>query len=216
MIGGDYKTTIIVKRTDEMDQLSHDFNSLANTLSENEKSRRQWISDISHKLRTPLAVLKGEIEAIQDGIREVTIDRIDSLHAEVEQLSHLVSDLYALSMSDIGALNYHKEQVDPIDVLKETIDSFRGKFDKQQITLSWQCENNEEIVLLADAARIKQLFSNIMKNTLRDSDTAAQKITASFGISQYRLGESIQSFINRADQALYKAKVAGRNSFTDL
>ena len=173
LISGHYKTVIEVTSKDELGQLSENFNSLANTLKENEQARRRWIADISHELRTPLAILKGEIEAIQDGIRSSGPEAIASLHAEVEHLNHLINDLYELSMSDIGALNYHKAKVSPLAVLAATVDSFSAEFENAGVSLQFNVSevNPDGITLLADAARLKQLFSNLLKNTLRYTDS---------------------------------------------
>ncbi len=173
LISGHYKTVIEVTSKDELGQLSENFNSLANTLKENERARRRWIADISHELRTPLAILKGEIEAIQDGIRSSGPDAIASLHAEVEHLNHLINDLYELSMSDIGALNYQKAEISPLAVLANTVDSFKGEFQSAGISLQFDVTelNLDRVTLLADAARLKQLFSNLLKNTLRYTDS---------------------------------------------
>lgn len=64
--------------------------------------RRDLMADISHELRTLLAVLRGELEAIQDGVRRFTPESIPSLQAEVATLTKLVDDLHQLSMSDEG------------------------------------------------------------------------------------------------------------------
>jgi len=170
LTSGNYKTTIPVVSKDELGQLSKDFNTLAHTLSENETSRQQWIADISHELRTPLAVLKGEIEAIQDGVRQSTPKAIASLHSEVEHLSQLVNDLYELSMSDIGALSYKKEKIYPGDVLEDTIDGFQRVFAQKGINILYTPSENNSYLCLADEKRLKQLFSNLLKNTLRYTD----------------------------------------------
>jgi len=178
LISGRYKTKIEVSSKDELGQLSENFNSLANTLKENEQARRRWIADISHELRTPLAILKGEIEAIQDGIRSSGPDAIASLHCEVEHLNHLINDLYELSMSDIGALNYQKCHLNPIDVLESTIDSFGHEFKNSGIDLHYVPSKvlRNNCTLFADGARLKQLFSNLLKNTLRYTDSPGRLV----------------------------------------
>lgn len=167
LIAGDFKTIIPVTSHDELGMLSNNFNSLANTLKENEKIRRQWLADISHELRTPLAILKGEIEAIQDGIRPSTPEAISSLHSEIEHLNNLINDLYELSMSDIGALNYKKSNINPLIILQSTIDSFEMEFKNSGIDLLFNQKLKNQPMILGDSVRLKQLFSNILKNTLR-------------------------------------------------
>jgi len=170
LIAGQYKTVIPVTSNDELGQLSKNFNSLANTLKENEKARKRWIADISHELRTPLAILKAEIEALLDGIRPSTPQAMASLHDEVEQLNLLVSDLYELSMSDIGALNYQKSQVDAPEILQTTLAIFQSEFDRAGLELRFHSTLNGQSRVLADAARLRQLFSNLCNNTLRYTD----------------------------------------------
>jgi len=176
---GQYETTIPVTSKDELGQLSLNFNSLALTLKENEKARQQWVADISHELRTPLAVLKGEIEAIQDGVRQATPDAISSLHSEVEHLNRLIGDLYELSMSDIGALNYQKEKLRPVDTLLSVLESFCYEFEQKGLALSYDDKVMEDSGVIdaevfGDATRLKQLFSNLLKNTLRYTNSPGQ------------------------------------------
>ncbi len=99
---GHYATRLPVTSSDEISQLAQDINDLARALQKTEQSRRQWVADISHELRTPLSVLRGEVEALQDGMRPLTKDALDSLHGEIMQLSRLVDELYQLSLSDVG------------------------------------------------------------------------------------------------------------------
>jgi two-component system, OmpR family, sensor histidine kinase BaeS len=166
LAAGKYQSRVNVNSSDELGNLSRDFNSLAMTLENNEKARQQWIADISHELRTPLSVLRGEIEALQDGVREMTPDRLNSLHSEVMNLNRLVNDLYELSMSDIGALNYQKQVIDVAETLNKTLESHRDEFDSKNITVSFAADN-ESVQINADPARLQQLFSNLLINTLR-------------------------------------------------
>ena len=176
LINGHFKTVIPVTSHDELGLLSKNFNTLALTLRENEKARQQWIADISHELRTPLAILKAEIEAIQDGVRPSTPEALDSLHAEVVHLNHLINDLYELSMSDIGALNYQKTKVNPLTILDSTLSSFEKEFEQNGLLLERTFETRNDALVFADSARLKQLFSNIFKNTLRYTDSPGKLV----------------------------------------
>jgi two-component system, OmpR family, sensor histidine kinase BaeS len=173
LASGEYQTRITVDSSDELGDLSRDFNSLAMTLENNEKARQQWIADISHELRTPLSVLRGEIEALQDGVREVTPARLDALHNEVMNLNRLVNDLYELTMSDIGALSYQKQPTDVAAVLKRVFETFRDELDNKQIAVEFKWDRNAR-QLSADADRLQQLFSNLLSNALRYTDAGGQ------------------------------------------
>ncbi|KAG1661944.1 Signal transduction histidine-protein kinase BaeS [Nymphon striatum] len=136
LTSGDFSPQTLDKSADELGQLSNKLNLLGKTLADNQLSRQRWVSDISHELRTPVAVLQGEIEAIQDGVRKLTPASIDSLHHEILRLSRLVNDLHDLSMSDMGALSYDKASTDIVELIEEG---------------DWQ--------------RLEQLFSNLANNS---------------------------------------------------
>ncbi|WP_020394283.1 ATP-binding protein [Thiolinea disciformis] len=171
LANGNYKTHIQRVGSDELGQLSHDFNQLAQRLQQHEQSRRQWIMDIAHELRTPLSVLRGEIEAIQDGIVEADEDTIHSLHQETLHLQRLVDDLYNLSMSDNGALSYHKEKIDITQVLLETLAQFAGQLEEQALELDTHRLSKTPLWAMADGQRLQQLLQNVLKNSLRYTDT---------------------------------------------
>lgn len=178
LIGGKFTTHIPVTTSDELGQLSSDFNILATTLAKNEEARRSWVADISHELRTPLSILRGEIEAILDGIRKPDLQNIEPLHGEVLHLERLVNDLYELSMSDIGALTYKKIEVNPAGILEEAVDLFEKRFEEKELVLTSTIQEKFPDTLLADPDRLHQLFSNLLENSLRYTDTPGKvKVT---------------------------------------
>jgi two-component system, OmpR family, sensor histidine kinase BaeS len=164
---GNYGIRIPETSSDELGKLSSDFNQLAMALEENEKARCQWIADISHELRTPLSILRGEIEAIQDHVRQLTPETMDHIHGEVINLDRLVKDLYELSMSDIGALSYQKNRINIISVLAQSISIFSEAFEEKRIRLKTRFGVDENCNILGDRDRLGQLFSNLLTNSLR-------------------------------------------------
>lgn len=169
LASGRFDTRVAVDSSDEVGQLARDFNTLALTLEKNEEARRQWVADISHELRTPISVLRGEIEAIQDGLREPTPEAIQSLHGEIMRLSRLVDDLYQLSLSDVGALTYRKEELNLPDILMQAIDPFRADFAHRNIDLDLK-GIRERLTIFGDRQRLRQLFDNLLGNTLKYTD----------------------------------------------
>lgn len=166
-----FDTRIEVESRDELGQLAADFNTMAQTLEQYERMRQQWISDIAHELRTPLSILSGEVEALQDGVREVSPDTLESLRSEARHLSKIVNDLHELSLADAGVLSIKKEPVDPVPVLNETLRHFRTGFEENQITVENSVGNDPPITVIGDADRLQQLFSNVLENTLRYTDS---------------------------------------------
>ena len=165
-----FDTRIEVDSKDELGQLAADFNTMALTLEKYERMRRQWISDIAHELRTPLSILRGEIEALRDGVRKVNRDALESLSSEARHLSEIVNDLHELSLADTGELSMKKVPINLAAVLKETLGRFEQGFAEKQIKIENNLENQHPVTIPGDADRMRQLFSNLVKNTLRYAD----------------------------------------------
>ena len=163
-----FETRIEVQTEDEFGQLAADFNNMARALGRYEQMRRQWIADIAHELRTPLAVLRGEIEAMQDGVREVTPEALDSLHFEVLHVSRIVHDLHDLSLIESGSIEGERTVLNPLEVLEETVKSFHTRFAQRGIRI--EAKDGCRVDVVADPDRLKQLFSNLLENTLRYAD----------------------------------------------
>lgn len=173
LASGEFNTRVAVGPEDELGQLARDFNTLALSLEKTEEARRRWMADISHELRTPLSVLRGEIEAIQDGVREASPESMGSLHLEVMQLSRLVDDLYQISLYDIGALTYKKSSLDLRALLRHALDSFQADFAQKGIALGAELVPGEYQVF-ADPGRLHQLFDNLLDNALKYTDAGGE------------------------------------------
>ncbi|OQX04244.1 MAG: hypothetical protein BWK73_36930 [Thiothrix lacustris] len=171
---GNYSLRMTPQGRDELGLLTRDFNHLAERLQQNEASRKQWIADIAHELRTPLAILRGEIEALQDGINQPDASTFASLHQEVSHLQRLVSDLYDLSMSDSGALSYRKESLDLSVLLQETLTLHSSPLQEQGLHISLQGLSSQPIRIQGDPQRLQQLFKNLLENSLRYTDKPGQ------------------------------------------
>ena len=169
LASGDYTSRVAVASNDEVGQLARDFNQLAYTLERNEKMRREFMADVSHELRTPLSVLRGELEAIEDGVRTLDQGSMKSLQGEVGMLSKLVDDLYELSMADVGALTYRKAPCVLNDLLVHTVGMFQERLNARQLRVELELPSTP-LELLADASRLQQLFSNLLENAVRYTD----------------------------------------------
>lgn len=162
-----FDTRIEVRTQDEFGQLATDFNNMAQALERYEQMRRQWMADISHELRTPLAILRGEIEAMQDGVREITGEALESLHFEVLHVTRIVQDLHDLSLIESQTFQTELTEVNPLEVLDETLRSYYPRFEQRGIRIEADSGNLRQVAIMADADRLTQLFANILENTLR-------------------------------------------------
>jgi two-component system sensor histidine kinase BaeS len=177
LANGDYDSRIPARGSDELSQLSADFNALAQTLEQNRTARQQWIADISHELRTPLAILQGELESIQDGIRPMNQDTVESLHNEIVHLTTLVNDLHELSLSDLGALVYKKQIINVSEILEQAVDMHQQMAAKHQLRLKLTIQSphpDNEITMLGDPSRLQQLFDNLLSNACRYTDPGGE------------------------------------------
>ncbi len=170
LAAGEYGTRVEVASRDEVGQLAADFNRLAHTLQRNEEMRRELMADLSHELRTPLGVLHGELEAIEDGVRTLDGPSLRSLQAEVATLNKLVSDLYELSLADVGALAYRKSDIDILEPLRLTAGAFAERLAARGLRLELALPDDGPLLAFADERRLQQLFNNLFENSCRYTD----------------------------------------------
>ena len=161
---GNYAVALPTQRRDELGTLARDFNELALTLAANDTSRKRWLADISHELRTPLSILRGELEAILDGVRPADATHLQSLHHEIQHLNRLVDDLYALTSADIGGLQYRKSECDVAELWRDQCEAHRQHFQAAGLTLDAQIAANE-IEVYGDEDRLRQLLDNLLDNS---------------------------------------------------
>lgn len=156
-----------VRSTDELGQLASAFNSMAHALEKNETLRKQWTSDVAHELRTPLAILRGEIEAMQDGVREISAERLRSLHDETNRIGNLVDDLHVLFVADSKNLVQQKHPVQPLAIIQDVIEAFETRFAQAGIRLEANFVEDQSVLIMGNEDRLRQLFANLIENTIR-------------------------------------------------
>jgi two-component system sensor histidine kinase BaeS len=163
---GNYREKVSLKGHDELTELAKHLNNLGEILEQSENTRRQWVADISHELRTPIAVLQAELEAVEDGVRPLDSKTIMRLIKHSQRLRHLVNDLYELSLTDLGGMTYRKNTMDLALLLQESITSMQPQFSLQNIELTFLLQN-APIIIFGDHNRLQQLFVNLLKNSLQ-------------------------------------------------
>jgi two-component system sensor histidine kinase BaeS len=167
---GDFTGSVEVASEDELGQLTRDFNRLAATLRDADEARRGFLADISHDLRTPLSILRAEIDALHDGLTPLTPQAVASLHAEVAKLGHLINDLHELAVSDLGRTVYRFEQVDVAALMVEAAESFRQRMTARNLALDTSGIPATPVFARADPRRLAQLLANLLENSLRYTD----------------------------------------------
>jgi two-component system sensor histidine kinase BaeS len=167
LVAGNFATRVPATRSDEIGALAEDFNQLAATLERHRDARRRWGADIAHELRTPISILRGEIQALQDGIRTAGPETLASLQSECDRLAGLVEDLYQLALSDAGALAYRLEPLDLGELLHDVVQSHAGAMKDAGLELTLDLPSMPDQRVRGDAQRLMQLFGNLLRNCVR-------------------------------------------------
>ena len=168
---GNYEVQIEVKSNDEFGDLSQLMNELSEVLDKHEQSRKQWVADTSHELKTPISVLQAQIEAIRDGIRQATPEHLDRMLFQVLSLKKLTQDLSDLAQADANQLKCYFTQVNPWKLVLHELENFKTKFEQKQLQITVQGFGVE---LYTDPDRFRQIIVNILSNSVRYSEDAGQ------------------------------------------
>jgi two-component system sensor histidine kinase BaeS len=166
-----------VHGSDELALLGRTFNDMAERLDGIESSRRAWLADVAHELRTPLAAMRAEIEALQDGVRNFDDKTALRLHRQVMRLGQLVDDLRS-SMREQDGASPLLVPVFPLALLKEALALTRERFAQRRISL----DATEIDALTAqrqpqargDTRGLHQAFINLLENTLSYTDAGGR------------------------------------------
>ncbi len=163
---GDYGARVPERGPREVRTLARAFNSMSARLQAHDEQRRRLMADVAHELRTPLAVIQGNLEGLLDQIYPRDDAHLTSLLDETRVLARLVEDLRTLALSESGALKLQKEPTDPGILVNEVIGAFRAQADAAGITL--RVEAPAPLPLLeVDPTRIREVLTNLVANALR-------------------------------------------------
>lgn len=170
---GRFDVQLEIHRSDELGELGRHFNILAERLASFDAARRDWVANTSHELRTPLAVLRAQVEALQDGVRRATPDTIEAMLRQVLALNKLIDELYALARADIGALECRREALDLWRLASEACAAFEARALGAGVKLELGTAPPAARVL-ADPDRMRQVLDNLLENSLRYTTPGGQ------------------------------------------
>jgi two-component system sensor histidine kinase BaeS len=165
---GRFDVRLDASRSDELGELARHFNTLAHQLESAESARRQWVADTSHELRTPLAVLRAQLEAIQDGVRSAGPQTVDAMLRQVLSLNRLIDELYALARADVGALDLRLEPIDLWQLASAQAQAFEARLEAKGLALDLApAPAPARATVLLDPDRMRQVLDNLLENSLR-------------------------------------------------
>lgn len=149
---------------DDFAEMARSFNLMAEAIEREDALRRSFAADVAHELRTPLSILRTQIEAIQDGLEEASPSTLASLHEETLRLSHLVADLETLASADGAGFSLRRVRVPLGPLLDEAVREFAGLLEAQEVSLE---ADLGDVVVEADPARLRQVVANLLSNALK-------------------------------------------------
>jgi len=160
----DYR--IDIKRNDVFGYLANSFNLMAESLQKGRMLRKQFFADAAHELKTPITVIKGNLEGMIDGIIPVSEENLKSLLEETEYLNNIIKDIKELALADSGEITLNKKKID----LNKIIEASTGMLNMQvtakdiHMTTDFQIENPDVFI---DPERFNQVIYNLLVNAIK-------------------------------------------------
>jgi signal transduction histidine kinase len=164
---GDLSQRVAIHSDDELATLGNAFNHMADSLQVAEESRRAMTADIAHELRTPLAVQRANLEALQDGVYPLSVENLSPVIEQNHLLTHLVDDLRTLALTDAGQINLERTPTDLTLLTQRVVELFQPQAAAQQVRLRLTTPAIPPKPLSLDPIRVEQMLSNLISNALR-------------------------------------------------
>lgn len=162
---GDLTERVPVAGRDELADLAQSFNRMADSLQRGEQRQRRLVADVAHELRTPLANLRGYLEALTDGVVAPDADLFASLHEEAVLQQRIVDDLQDLALAEAGTLIYHRSRVELGELLETCRTAHQAVAEAAGVRLTASMVGSAHVH--ADPDRLRQVLGNLLGNALR-------------------------------------------------
>jgi two-component system sensor histidine kinase BaeS len=160
---GDRARRAMVTGRDELAELATAFNELAASAERQEALRQSFATDVAHELRTPLAILRSQLEAVQDGVLDLTPALVASLHEETLRLGRLVADLETLT-DDHNSFSVEHVALDLAELVPSVAAGFRHRFAERDLQLDLRLA---PAPVCGDRVRLAQVVTNLLSNALK-------------------------------------------------
>ena len=164
LIKGNFNSLVPVNGNDELAQLAEAFNKMVQKLAANERARQNLFNDVAHELRTPLAILRGNLEGMQLGAIKPTPLRIASLNDEIIRLTSLVRELQEIGLAEAGELKLNLTLENLSELLSDLRLNFEAEAELENIKLDFIYP---DLDLIVDKNRLRQILINIISNAFR-------------------------------------------------
>jgi two-component system, OmpR family, sensor histidine kinase BaeS len=193
---GNLHREVETSRRDEVGDLAVAFNRMVRALRAQESLRRKLIADVAHELRTPLGAMRGELEALTDGLIPNDAARLQSLYDETGRLKQIVDAIEDLNQAEASALSLKFSPIALKPFLENIVEGFLPLFQSKKVSLQLHC--GEEAIIDADPERLSQIILNLLSNALRATEkggsvsVAARRINGEWALSVEDNGSGIR------------------------
>lgn len=184
---GDFSQRIPITGRDEASQLGRSFNEMAEQLKDLENTRRSFVANVSHELRSPLTSMKGFLEAMVDGTipPEEHEKYLSLVLSETRRMTVMVNDLLDLARIESGIITVNYDIFDINELIRRTLITFEARISEKNMELDIRFAQ-EQCYVLADNGQISQVLRNLIDNAIKYSPD-----NSSITISTYALRKEV-------------------------
>ncbi|MCC6791575.1 MAG: HAMP domain-containing histidine kinase [Thermomicrobiales bacterium] len=162
---GDYAARVEPRGPRVVRRLAGTFNEMIARIESNDVQRRRLLADVTHELRTPLSVIRGNVEGMLDGVYPRDDEHLGPIVEETKQMARLLDDLHTLATAEAGALQLHREAVDLRELVEDVVRAYAPGAADRRVEVTTRVADVPEIEL--DPVRIRQVLGNALANALR-------------------------------------------------
>ncbi len=165
---GEIGNRVVINSNDEIGELANSFNVMADSIEEVEQNRREFISNVSHEIRSPITSIKGFIAGILDGVipKDKENYYLEIAYNEIQRLTRLVNDLLDLSTMQAGKLKLDFTEIDINGIIKNCVISTEQKIKEKKINAEVVLEN-QHLFVIGDRDRLIQVMTNLVDNAIK-------------------------------------------------
>jgi signal transduction histidine kinase len=183
---GDLHQQVPVTSQDELGQLTLTFNQMSADLVQADQQRKRLTADITHDLSTPLQVISGYVEMLEEGEATLTPQRLEIIKTEIGHLRRLVGDLSTLTQVEGGGLEMQLQPVQPAALLERVYQAYQPIAARQDVELRLEVPSSTPSILV-DEGRMQQVLKNLVENALRYTPQGGQITLSALAEKQIQL-----------------------------
>ena len=165
---GDFDRRVEIRGNDEAAQLGRSFNGMAEEIGRLDQSRRSFVANVSHELRSPMTCIQGYVQGMLDGtIREDEREKyLGTVLSETQRLTRLISELLDLSRFESGRIPLEKTRFDVDELILNIMFKYERRIEDRGIDVEISFKE-QPCFVLADSARITQVITNLVDNAVK-------------------------------------------------